>query len=137
MLSDTQPRPANAQIEEWLAAVKSDPRRFLDLAGAALADEPARSAERRCDLHRVCAAAGALELDTPQLALAHGRQALHEARRTGHEHRAGLTRMLLARALVNTGSLSPGLRQLDRAAPLLRGTTLGSLHVQRMVVLYK
>lgn len=77
----------------------------------------------------------ARELHDLPASTAHLRRAVGLAQRHGHPEEAARARMVLAGTLAMRGEWPQALREVDRAAPALRGLDLGLLQLQRGTLL--
>jgi hypothetical protein len=118
-----------------LLLVTADPER-----ARALGAEARRQARRQGDRGAESAAERALGLAARELhdapaALRHLRRAVHVAAAAQLTQRAAEARMSLALVLAEAGRPVPALREIDAAAPALRGLPAARLQMQRALIL--
>jgi tetratricopeptide (TPR) repeat protein len=129
------PDPEETMAAQALRLVTADPRRAVQVATQAR-DAARREADRGAEstAERALGLA-ARELGDADRALRHLRSAVRVAGAAGLAEYAAEARMSLALVLAEAGRPVPALREIDAAAPALRGLPAARLHMQRALIL--
>ncbi|MDA0166635.1 CHAT domain-containing protein [Solirubrobacter ginsenosidimutans] len=120
--------------DEAVRLVSADARAAARLASSVLSSsvdlEASSTAERALGL-------AAIEFGDAEAAVSHLRRAVSLAVDGGYVRREGEARMSLSWALTQQGAIGEGLVEADRALPVLDGSALARLQMQRALILQR